>query len=353
MRWHGKERQMEGPRRLSELDVGVDIAAATFTAAWLVPGSKPSAPVTLAQDAAGYATVRQRLQATGVAPEATRVVMEATSTYWIALAVALHEAGYRVSVINPAQAHYFAKAQLRRAKTDALDAQDLARLAGKLELTPWSPPPAVYHELRQRLLAREALLALRQQAANQRHALMQWPVVVASAQRQFDEVITDLDERSAAVEQELRLVLADGAWAESAAMLTSAPGIGVLTAAWLLVATVNFTLAPGPEALAAYAGLAPMPRQSGTSVHGRPSIGHAGNGHLRRALYMATLSAARYNPAIKPFYDRLRAAGKPAKVARCAAARKLLHLSWALVTKRQKFDPEHRQPQHPETALAS
>jgi len=121
----------------------------------------------------------------------------------------------------------------------------------------------------------------------------------------------------------------------------------------LLVATVNFTLAPGPEALVAYAGLAPMPRQSGTSVHGRPSIGHAGNSHLRSALYLATLSAARYNPAIKPFYDRLRASGKPVKVARCAAARKLLHLSWALVTKRKMFDPQHHQPQQAQTALAS
>lgn len=344
---------MEGPRRLSELDVGVDIAAVTFTASWLGPGEKPSAPVTLAQEAAGYAAFRQRLQATGVSPDATRVVMEATSTYWIALAVALHEAGYRVYVINPAQAHYFAKAQLRRAKTDALDAQDLARLAGKLELAAWTPPPAVYHELRQRLLAREALIALRQYARNQRHALVQWPVVIESARRQFDEVVADLDERIAGLERELDLVVTNGAWAASAAVLTSAPGIGAITAAWLLVATVNFTLAPGPEALAAYAGLAPMPRQSGTSVHGRPSIGHAGNGHLRRALYMATLSAARYNPVIKPFYDRLRAAGKPVKVARCAAARKLLHLSWALVTKGQMFDPQHRQPQHAQTALAS
>lgn len=344
---------MEGPRNRPELDVGVDIAATTFTASWLAPGGKPSAPVALAQDAAGYAAFRQRLQATGVSPEAARVVMEATSTYWIALAVSLHEAGYRVCVINPAQAHYFAKARLRRAKTDALDAQDLARLAGQLELSPWAPPPAVYHELRQRLLAREALIALRQQARNQRHALVQWPVVVAAAQRQFDEVIADLDVRIAALERELALVLTDGAWAASAALLTSAPGIGAITAAWLLVATVNFTLAPGPEALAAYAGLAPMPRQSGTSVHGRPSIGHAGNGHLRRALYMATLSAARYNPVIKPFYDRLRAAGKPVKVARCAAARKLLHLSWALVTKQNMFDPQHRQPQPPATSLAS
>jgi transposase len=59
---------------------------------------------------------------------------------------------------------------------------------------------------------------------------------------------------------------------------------------------------------------------------------------LRRALYLATLSAARYNPVIKAFYDRLRAAGKPAKVARCAAARKLLHIAWAVVTKGADFD---------------
>jgi hypothetical protein len=61
---------------------------------------------------------------------------------------------------------------------------------------------------------------------------------------------------------------------------------------------------------------------------------------------MATLSAARYNPAIKAFYDRLRAAGKPLKVARCAAARKLLHQAWALGSKQQRFDPSHKQQQH-------
>jgi transposase len=333
--------------------VGVDIAAVTFTASWLTPEGKPSAPVTLAQTPSGFAALQQHLQATGVDPEATRVVMEATSTYWVALAVTLHEAGYRVHVINPAQAHYFAKAQLRRAKTDALDAQDLARLATKLDLAPWRPPPPVYHELRQRLLAREALIGLRQQARNQRHALLQWPVVVEAARRQFDELIADLDDRIATVERELELVLTNGAWAASAAYLTSAPGIGAITAAWLLVATMNFTLASSPEGLAAYAGLAPMPRQSGTSVRGRPSIGHAGNAHLRSVLYLSTLSAARHNPAIKPFYDRLRAAGKPHKVARCAAARKLLHLAWALATKHRNFDPHYRPLQPDPEALAS
>ena len=87
-------------------------------------------------------------------------------------------------------------------------------------------------------------------------------------------------------------------------------------------------------------------RRANPPQRGRASIGHDGHGRLRTALYMATLSAARYNPAIRAFYERLRAAGKPLKVARCAAARKLLHLAWALGTKRQHFDPDHEQQQH-------
>ena len=295
---------------------------------------------------AGFAALQRRLAASGVAPAEVLVVMEATGNYWVAFAVALHEAGYRVSVVNPRQAHHFAKAQLRRAKTDALDAQDLARLAAALQPSPWTPPPAVYHEVRQRLVARDGLLAMRQQARNQRHALLQWPVVVEGVRRQLDELIADLDRRIAGLEAEIAAVPEASDWAESLACVTSAPGIGLITAAWLLVSTLNFTLCSGPEAVTAYVGLAPMPRESGRSVRGRARIGHDGHARLRTALYLATLSAARYNPAIKAFYERLRAAGKPLKVARCAAARKLLHLAWALGTKQQRFDPGHEQQQH-------
>jgi transposase len=325
--------------------VGIDVAAASFTAAWLPVGGTPSPAFAADQAPTGYAALQRRLRATAAPPAATLVVLEATGTYWVALAVALHEAGYRVAVVNPRQAHHFAKAQLRRAKTDALDAQDLARLAAALQPAPWTPPPAVYHEVRQRLVARDALLTMRQQARNQRHALLQWPVVVEGVQRHLDELIADLDRRIASLDGEIAAVLQASEWAESLACVTSAPGIGLVTAAWLLVDTLNFTLCAGPTALTGYAGLAPMPRDSGRSIRGRPSIGHDGNGRLRTALYLATLSAARYNPAIKAFYERLRAAGKPLKVARCAAARKLLHLAWALGTKRQRFDAGHRQHQ--------
>ena len=93
-------------------------------------------------------------------------------------------------------------------------------------------------------------------------------------------------------------------------------GIGLLTSAWLLVATLNFTTCPAPEALVAYAGLASHLQQSGTSVTGHAGVGQYGHAQLRTVLYLATLSADRYNPAIQPFYDRLRARGKVPKVAR-------------------------------------
>ena len=85
----------------------------------------------------------------------------------------------------------------------------------------------------------------------------------------------------------------------------------------------------------------PLAHESGTSVRGRARIGHAGHARLRTALYLATLSAARCNPVIRAQYQRLRAAGKPTKVARGAAARKLLHLAYAVVTKGEPFDPHY------------
>lgn len=133
----------------------------------------------------------------------------------------------------------------------------------------------------------------------------------------------------------------DDEWAVAAARLQSITGIGMLTTCWILVTTLNFTLYPTPEAAASHAGLAPYVRSSGSSIRGRAQIGQVGNRHLRRALYLATFSAVRYNPAIKVFYDRLRAAGKPPKVARRAAARKLLHIAWAVVTKDCDFDPHY------------
>lgn len=179
---------------------------------------------------------------------------------------------------------------------------------------------------------------------NQLHALLLTPLVVASVKAGMEELIDTLGQQITGLDAEVREALAaDAAWAASAARLQSIKGVGLITAAWLLVTTLNFTICPTPEAAAAYAGLAPNPYESGASVRGRPHIGHTGNGRLRTALYLATLSAAQHNPVIKAFYDGLRAAGKPTKVARCAAARKLLHIAWAVVRNEEDFDPAYAQ----------
>jgi len=326
-------------RPVYQLFVGIDIAATTFTAAWMPLDGRPTSAISLPQSAAGFAALHAHLQGTGVAPSATLIVLEATSSYWIALAVRLHAAGYVVSIANPAKVHHYAKSLPRRGKSDPLDAQVLTLFAAERRPEPWTPPPAIYHELRQRLMARDGLLEMRKQAKNQLHALVQWPVVVPAVQQQLEEVIASLDAQIRVLDEAIAEVLATGAWAASAARLQSVPGIGVLTAAWLLVTTVQFRLCPTAEAAVGYAGLNPLEGSSGTSLQRRPAIGHGGNRRLRTALYLASLSATQHNPVIKAFYERLRAAGKPPKVARCAAARKLLCLAWAVVTKEEMFNP--------------
>lgn len=345
--------------------VGIDIAAVTASVAWQVGQHKPSKSLTIEQTPEGFDSLHHRLMKMEAAPEQILVVMEATGISWLSLATFFARLGYAVSVVNPTQAHHFAKALLKRAKTDAIDAQTLTQLAAHLQPALWTPPPAIYEELEQRLAQRDTLLLMRGQVRNQLHALQHNPVVVDQVlQRmqtldqtftaQIGEIEAELKTLTSADAQDLgeaRESSAPQAWLLTVAKLQTVPGIGLLTALWLVVTTLNFTLCSSAEQAAAYAGLAPMPRESGTSVHKRPCIGHTGNGRLRTALYLATLSATRYNPIIKPFYDRLRAAGKPVKVARCAAARKLLHLAFAIGTNLEDFDP-HYQPKSKRLAIA-
>jgi len=201
--------------------------------------------------------------------------MEATGSYWVSLATTLAQAGFAVAVINPDQADNFAKALLQRAKTDAIDARTLAQLAALLQPALWTPPPAIYAELQQRLAERDALVDLRQRVRNQLHALVQLPVVIPAVRARMKELIATFSAQIVVIEREVERVLPqDAEWAASAVLLLSSTGIGVLTTAWLLVTTLNFTIGASAEALTAYAGLAPHPKESGTSVRGRERIGH-------------------------------------------------------------------------------
>ncbi len=324
------------------LFVGVDIAAKTATLSWGSSVETLSNPITIAQTRKGWEKLVQQVTPLVAQARHCLVVMEATGTYWMQMALYLYEAGLQVSVINPIRSRYFAKMLLQQTKTDAVDARLLARLGMLLPLTPWTPPPQIYYELQQRLAYRDDLVAMRLQERNRLHALQHHATIVSSIQQRLEQHIQRLSAQISQLDQEIETLLAaEHEWTASAVRLQSIPGIGANTAAWILTATLNFTACNSPEEAAAFAGLAPHTRQSGTSLHSQRSIGRGGHERLRRALYLAAIPAVRFNPSLACFYQRLLARGKPKKVALCAAARKLLHMAWALVTKKSFFEPHY------------
>ncbi len=161
----------DAPRKVQAMYlhfVGIDIAAATFTAAWSTGGQWHVA--TLDQRRPDYGRLAHQLRRLAP-PEQTLVVMEATGTYWLALAWFLHEAGFGVSVINPQQAKLFARLEMQHAKTDRIDAHLLAEFARQRQPARWTPPPRIAEQLQQRLSQRDALLGIKTEEANRLHAL--------------------------------------------------------------------------------------------------------------------------------------------------------------------------------------
>lgn len=320
--------------------VGIDIAAESVTAAWHGP-TPMTVPLTVPQTKLGFRTLVKALRQ-HAKPSQTQIVMEATSTYWMALAAYLHQRHFIVSVINPLQARHFAQAQLQRTKTDQVDARMLSDYARRMEPDRWSPPPLIWEQLQQRLAQRDDLVHMRTQEHNRRHALTRRPQPEASVVDRLTRHIAYLNQEIASLETEIEALLSGThAWADSARRLTSITGIGLLTAAMILVATQNFAYCQTPEQAVAFAGLAPRLHQSGSSVRGQRGTGRGGHAALRRALYMAAGAALQHNPPVRAVYLRLVARGKLKNVARVAAARKLLILAWTLVVKQRTFDPDY------------
>jgi transposase len=114
--------------------VGIDVAAKSFTASWTQDRLDYARSVKFDYSASGISQLQAALQATGVLPVETLIVLEATGSYWITLAVSLHSAGFTISVVNPAQVHSWAQSLPRRGKTDPLDARMLAQFAAERPL---------------------------------------------------------------------------------------------------------------------------------------------------------------------------------------------------------------------------
>lgn len=328
------------------LIVGADIAAKTIQLHWQQLETGETGEREIKQNQSSYQTIIERLKKLSQA-EQTHVVMEATGNYWLRFALAVHEAGCAISVVNPRQSHYFAKYRLRQTKTDKVDARLLCQMAQVDSLELWTPPPDVYHDLQQRVSLRQDLQDSRTQYKNRLHALRQNPHALPEIIARFETLIRTLEQQVKQLTQELEdLLNAEHEWHDAAQRLLSITSISTISATWILVATHCFARCDTPEQAASFAGLAPHERSSGQHQGKRQTGG--GHDRLRSIMYMVAGNAIQKNKIITPFYDRLIRRGKIKNVARVAVARKLLHIAWACVVKERNFDPNYGQ--HPKIA---
>lgn len=280
------------------------------------------------QTEAGWQEALERLRP--LAP--TLIVLEATGGYERGIVSTLVLAGMPVAIVNPRRVRDFAKASQRLAKTDRIDAGVLAHFAETFQPTPISMPDEQHEHLRAMNERRRQLVQMRTME------LQRLGTARMSAHASLEEHIRWLTEEIERVEQELAtLIEQQSEWKEQAECIQSIPGVGPQTAL-VLIAELPELGTLSHKDIAALVGVAPFNHESGT-LRGRRRI-WGGRAQVRSILYMAALSAMRWNPRIKAFAERLTAAGKPPKVVIVACMHKLLLYLNALLTKRCQWQAE-------------
>jgi transposase len=269
-----------------------------------------------------------------------RVGMEATGSYHLPLATALHAAGHSVLVCNPLSIARYSQAVLARTKTDATDARRIARFCEAHEVPPWTPASPGQQHLRALLTARETLVQERLRLSNRQHAAGYTACQALVTELQAP-VLAAIEGQIAHIDRELaKLAAAETPLGAQLRVVATIPGLG-LTSAGFLLASLPLDRLQTSRQVAAYVGLCPHEQTSGSSVRGRSHIGPLGPASLRKALYMPALVAMRANPLLRVFAERLRARGKRPKVVITAVMRKLLLLAWTLLRTGQPFSPTH------------
>ena len=303
--------------------VGVDVSKARLDAA--ATGSDETWSVS--NTASGIAQLLKRLQELGPA----LVVMEATGGFEVPAAAALAAVEIPVVIVNPRQVRDFARSTGQLAKTDTIDAQMLALFGERIR-----PPVRALPTEEARAL--DAIVGRRRQiidmiTAEKNRLGFALPAVekgikkhVRWLERQLEGVDSDLD----------GLIRASPVWRAKSDLLRDVPGVGPNLARTLIAELPELGRLSNKE-IAALVGVAPLARDSGI-FRGKRMI-WGGRASVRSALYMSILSATKWNPVVRVFYLRLRAQGKPPKVAMVACMRKLLTILNAMVRDGREWDP--------------
>ena len=313
--------------------LGIDVSKATLDVALLVePGAPKARHKVFSNTPQGHEQLLEWLRSCGAAT--LHATLEATGTYAEAVAVALHEAGHGVSLVNPALVRAFGQSQLKRTKTDKADAILIARFCALHKPSLWHPPAPEVRELQALVRRVEALEEMKQMEENRLEGAS-CGVVRASL---LDHIAYLQSQIESARRQIQGHIQAHPVLGEQSRLLCSIPGIGEVTAAVILAEVGEFSHFNSARQVAAFAGLVPRLRESGSSVRGRPRLSKVGSPRLRKCLYFPAMTALRWNPLIKALGLRLSAQGKPKMLILGAAMRKLLHLAYGVLKSGKPFD---------------
>jgi len=305
-----KDRNSTSSKERAEVGfVGIDVSSRQLDVG-VLPGGELEE---FANDSRGIKRLVKFLKGRNV----ELIVMEATGGYEIDAAVALHEAGLPIVVVNPRQPRDFAKAVGILAKTDEIDALVLARFARDVRPEERSFPSEKERFLRELLTRRRQLVGMKNAESNRLQQARSKDV-----KETVQAILDVIKEQLHAVEEEISQAMETcSTYHDKDRILQSVPGIGPVVSRSLLIDLPELGRLNRRE-IAALVGVAPINRDSGQFRGRRTTWG--GRANVRSALYMAALVATRWNSTIKAFYQRLRNAGKPAKVALTACMRKLL-----------------------------
>jgi transposase len=309
--------------------VGIDVSKAKLDV--VVKTAKKPRHITVENNEKGFANLVQWL---AKYPKAElHVCCEATNSYSFDSALFLSQAGIKTSIVNPALVKAFAQSELRRNKTDKLDALLIAEFCAEKSPRVWIPPSEAEQTFQALFRRWETLKTMHGQELNRLDSER-----CQAVRDSLSSSLAYLDEQLLALEAALDCLLEQSPHLQrSYDLLMTIPGVGKVTA-YLLLAELDFQVFSCAHEVVAFAGLNPQHNDSG-KFQGRVTISKKGSARLRKGLYFPAIAAQRHNPLIRPLCQRLETEGKRSLFIICAAMRKLLHLAFGVIKSNQPFDP--------------
>ncbi len=316
---------------MSKIILGIDISKSKFDVALLFLDNKLKTKK-FNNKLTGFYEMIEWLDKKDAKANDLHICMEATGIYSEALSTYLFDAGYTVSVVNPARIKGFAQSELSRNKTDLADSQLIARFCRAMEPKPWKPKPFHIRELQGLVRRLEALQDMYYQENNRLE------IADFHVRTSIEAVMKKLTDEIELVKKKIQEhIQQNGDLNEKSKLLETIPGVGEATISQVLAFISNVEDFKNAKQFAAFIGLNPTQRQSGSSVQGRSRMSKMGNSNLRKAFYMPAVCAKRFNPIIKEFCDKLKISGKPTMLIVGAAMRKLAHIIFGVLKSGKPF----------------